>query len=118
MSIELDSKSLTDLAFFVTTATGVVGVATAMVGIVGLLKAPEATAEVMLTMVQSGSVIRLGTAIVIVLAIFGLTLTDKISGEAAVAALSGIAGYLLGGQNVPKLRRRELSASLSDKRPI
>jgi hypothetical protein len=70
----------------------------ALFGIVAMLKAPEPMTNVMFALINSGAVIRLATAVVIVLAVFGLRLLDKVSAEAAVATLSGIAGYLLGGQ--------------------
>jgi hypothetical protein len=54
--------------------------------------------KVIFALINSGSVIRLATAVVIVLTVFGVRLLDKISAEATIATLSGIAGYLLGGQ--------------------
>jgi hypothetical protein len=74
----------------------------ALITVVGLLRAPESTIKLALSAVQSGLVIRMTTAIVIVIAIFGLRIIDKISADAAIATLSGIAGYILGSQQAPK----------------
>jgi hypothetical protein len=63
-----------------------------------MIKAPESTIKLMFALIQSGSVIRLATTVVIVLAIFVLRMVEKISAEATIVTLSGIAGYLLGGQ--------------------
>jgi hypothetical protein len=66
--------------------------------VAALFKAPEATVQLLSVAVQSGLIIRMTTALVIALAVFGLRLANLISAEAAIATLSGIAGYVLGGQ--------------------
>jgi hypothetical protein len=74
--------------------------AVTLIAVVGLIRAPESAIKLMLAAIQSGVVIRMTTAIVIVIVVFGLRIIDKISAEATIATLSGIAGYLLGGQLV------------------
>ena len=97
--MQVDMNSLIELARLATICIAIVIGAFALVGVAAVFKAPEATTKVMLVLIQSGSLIRIGTAVVIVLVIFGLRLTDKVSAEATIATLSGIAGYLLGGQS-------------------
>ncbi|GLS34342.1 hypothetical protein SAMN04488498_109210 [Mesorhizobium albiziae] len=85
----------------------------ALIAVVGLVRAPESTIELMLLAAQSGLVIRMTTAIVIVIAIFGLRIIDKISPDAAIATISGIAGYILGSQQAPKPASATSDASKS-----
>lgn len=96
--MNVDMNALIELSRLSTIGLAVLICATAVVGIVGLFRAPESTVNVMFAVVHSGSIIRMGTAILIVLAIFGLRILDKVSAEATIATLSGIAGYLLGTQ--------------------
>jgi hypothetical protein len=97
-----DPNLLVELAKFTTITIAIVCGTTALVCVVALLKAPELTARVLLTATRNGNVTKLGGALVIVLAIFGLRMTDRINGDAAAAVLSGIAGYLLGDQTSRK----------------
>src|ERR1700724_3608541 len=96
--MSVDSAAVLELARLTTICLSVALGALALFGIVAMLKAPEAMIKVLFALINSGSIIRLATAVVIVLAVFGLRLMDKVSAEAAIATLSGIAGYLLGGQ--------------------
>ena len=70
----------------------------ALIVIVALIRVPESAIRLLLIAIQSGLIIRMTTAIVIVIAVFGLRLANMISAEATIATLSGIAGYILGGQ--------------------
>ncbi len=101
--MNVDMASIIELARLTTIGIGIVIGAFALVVSWRYSRASEATVKLMSAMVQSGSVIRMGTAVIIVLAIFGLRLTDKVSAEATSATLSGIAGYLLGSQTTPQL---------------
>lgn len=56
---------------------------------------PEIIGPVMASFAQSHAIIRLAGVLVIVPAICALGLSDKISGEAAITAISAIAGYVL-----------------------
>jgi hypothetical protein len=94
----MDTAAIIELARLTTISLGIAIGAFLAFGITAVIKAPEPTINLMLALIQSGSVIRLGIAVVIVLAIFGLRLIDMVSAEATIATLSGIAGYLLGGQ--------------------
>jgi hypothetical protein len=75
--------------------------------VVGLWKAPEQVAQITLALIQSGSVIRMAVALVIVAAIIGLRVLDKVTADSAITALSGIAGYVLGGVQVPRRRSQK-----------
>jgi hypothetical protein len=88
---------------------GIVIISGAAISIAGLMRAPEAFSKVIFALIQSGSLIRMATALVIVAAIVGLRVLDKVSGEASIAALSGIAGYVLGGVRSPSQIRQETS---------
>jgi hypothetical protein len=74
-----------------------------IVMVVALLKAPESSTRVMIAMIDSGSVIHFGIVIIIVMAVITLRLVDKISAESSIATISGVAGYVLGGE---RSRRR------------
>jgi hypothetical protein len=73
-------------------------VALVFIIVAALFKAPEATVQLLSVAVQSGLIIRMTTAIVVVVVVFGLRLANLVSAEATIATLSGIAGYILGGQ--------------------
>ena len=85
----------------------------ALITVVGLIRAPESTIKLVQSAVQSGLVIRMTTAVVIVIAIFGLRIIDKVSADAAIATISGIAGYILGSQQAPKPASATSDASKS-----
>jgi hypothetical protein len=94
----MDSVDVIALSRLTTIVLGMCIGAIVLIVIAGLIKAPESTIKLMLAAVQSGLIIRMTTAVVIVIVIFGLRIIDKVSAEATIATLSGIAGYLLGGQ--------------------
>jgi hypothetical protein len=94
----MDSVDVVALSRLTTIVLGMCLGAIVLIAIVALIKAPESTIKLMLAAVQSGLIIRMTTAVVIVIVIFGLRIVDKVSAEATIATLSGIAGYLLGGQ--------------------
>jgi hypothetical protein len=102
--MNVDAGMIVDLSRLTMICLSVAITAFLIFGVVALWRAPESTIKLMLALIQSGSIIRMGTALIIVLAIFGLRLTDKVSAEATIATLSGIAGYLLGGQISPSAR--------------
>jgi hypothetical protein len=94
----MDSVDVIALSRLTTIVLGMCIGAIVLIVIAGLIKAPESTIKLRLAAVQSGLIIRMTTAVVIVIVIFGLRIIDKVSAEATIATLSGIAGYLLGGQ--------------------
>ena len=94
----MDSVDVVALSRLTTIILGMCIGAIVLIAIVALMKAPESTIKLMLAAIQSGLIIRMTTAVVIVIVIFGLRIVDKVSAEATIATLSGIAGYLLGGQ--------------------
>jgi hypothetical protein len=93
-----DTATLVAIVQLFTIAIGILALASVIVGSVTFLKAPETAANVVQALIKSGSLIRMATALVNVAAIFGLRLQDLITGDAAIAALSGIAGYVLGSE--------------------
>jgi hypothetical protein len=70
-------------------------VALVLIIVAALFRVPEATIQLLSTAVQSGLIIRMTTAIVIVIAVFGLRLSNLVSAEATIATLSGIAAIFL-----------------------
>ena len=108
MTTATDTTTVLELAHLTTICLVSAFGAVTIFGVVAMLKAPEPTVKMMLAVISSGSAIRLAIAIVIVLAVFGLRLLDQISPEATIAILSGISGYLLGGQTVGRSQPTEI----------
>lgn len=88
---------LIQIAHFATIIIGMLIVAGAVVTIVSVLKAPELLSKVALALVRSNGVIQTITILVIVTSVVVLRVLDKVSAEASMIALTGIAGYILGG---------------------
>jgi hypothetical protein len=99
--VNTDVDALIQIARLAAIILGIVIVVGGAIAIVGAIKAPELAAKVLLAIIHAGSAIRMATVLVIVAAIVGLRVLDKISAEAAIGALSGIAGYILGGARNP-----------------
>ena len=89
-----------EAAKYLTIITVFVAAGATIVGVIGMIKMPAETLKFMEELVKSGSLIRLATILGIVAAIVILCVVGNISGEASVAALSGIAGYVLGGEKL------------------
>ena len=81
--------------------------AVAAVMIISRIKAPEKTAEATLYLIKAGSIIRLVTITSIVVAVSVLCALGPIKGDAAVATLSAIAGYVLGNERANRVERQE-----------
>ena len=97
---------MTDTRLVAYLAAAILAVLIVMVcGLVGalVLTAPDKLGEIIRAMVEGHVVSRAVALFLIVPTIASLCLLDKISGEAAVAALSAIAGYILGGAAVEKV---------------
>jgi|SRR5580704_1307003 hypothetical protein len=94
----IDPSVVVELARLCAIVFGILFVAAAIVATTLVLKDPTATVRMLLGLTQTGSIIRGATALVIVLAIVALRLLDKISGDATIATLSAIAGYVLGSE--------------------
>jgi hypothetical protein len=109
MTTATDTATVLELAHLATICLVSVFAASTIFGVVGMLKAPEPTVKMALALITSGSAIRLAIAVVIVLAVFGLRLLDQISPEATIAIISGISGYLLGGQTAGRSQSTEIS---------
>ena len=91
---------MTDMELIAALCAGVAiaGIAGTVVAFVVMLaKAPSDAMAILKASDSAGTYTRLVTILVIVAAIVALTGLDRIKGEAASAALSGIAGYVLGG---------------------
>jgi len=112
--MNVDASTVLELGRLTTILVGIIVAGAVIVGVVSLFKAPEPTTKIFSALVQSDSVLRMATALIIVLAVFGLRLLDKISGEATVATLSGIAGYLLGHRTAEKKASDGRSSPRSD----
>jgi hypothetical protein len=82
-------------------------IAIAAIAIVSQIKAPAQTAQSILYLIRAGSIIRLVTIMAIVAAVSILCALGKIQGEAAIAILSSIAGYVLGNEKAARAERRE-----------
>jgi hypothetical protein len=80
-------------------------IAAAAVVIIGHVKAPEASAEVLRQLIAHGSIIRLTTILTIVISFVSLCAMGKIEGDATATALSAIAGYVLGGERASRADR-------------
>jgi hypothetical protein len=111
--MNVDAATVVELTRLTTVTLAIAIGCVAIIGVVALLKAPESTTRVMLALIESGTLVRIGIATVILLAVFGLRLLDKVSAEAAIATISGVAGYLLGGQvgNIGRKTRSDDGAS-------
>jgi hypothetical protein len=92
----MDQTVIIELARLTAIVSVIIVVAATAIIVTGAIKAPETAASVILA-VRPGSVVRMVTVISIVVVIFGLRVMDKISADAAISSLSGIAGYILGG---------------------
>jgi uncharacterized membrane protein YedE/YeeE len=68
---------------------------------------PQIRAEIALQLIKAGSIVRLVTIMAIVIAVSLLCAFGQIKGEAAVATLSAIAGYVLGSERAARVDRRE-----------
>lgn len=101
------------IAELVAGVTAISVIAAAAVGMVAMNNHAVATAEVLNRLVQAGSIIRLTTILAIVAALVTLSVLGKVPSDAAVAALSGIAGFVLGGAERSS-HQRERSAENSN----
>jgi len=70
--------------------------ALAVMGGIAFYKGKD-TAEAFTTLIQRANIIQMLAVVMIIMAAVGLRLLDKITPEAVVSILSGIAGYVLGG---------------------
>jgi hypothetical protein len=91
-----DTQALVEIARLVAIVAGLLIVGGIALGIVAAIKAPELAGKILLAAIQSGSFVRFTTVLVIVATVFALRFLDKVSAEATIATLSGIAGYILG----------------------
>ena len=102
-----DPTTFIEIAKLAAVVAGVSAVAAAAVSIVALFRAPDAVAASVRVLVGAGSIIRLITILSIVAALVTLGCLGMVLGDAVVAALSGIAGYVLGGERLARQRERE-----------
>lgn len=89
-------------AWMVTILVGLFIVSLAAVTIISWTKVPEGKIELQRRLVAAGSIVRLTTILLIVGSILVLRLRHDIEGEAAMAALSAIAGYVLGNERAAR----------------
>lgn len=112
-----DIATLNQVALYTAIIVGILIVTIGLIAVFGLMKAPKETSQVGIALVQSGSMTRMATALVIVAAIIGLRVLEKISAEAAIASLSGIAGYVLGGARSSTAREKSDTANAVTRDP-
>jgi hypothetical protein len=91
------SRILIALAWPVAVVFAVIAASGAALIIVAFIEAPSEAVHTLATVIARGQVFsRMVALLVIVPAIFGLAIVGKVDGAAAIAALSAIAGYVLG----------------------
>jgi hypothetical protein len=110
-----DPTTFIEIAKLVAIVAGISAVAVAAVSIVALLRAPDAVTDSVKALVGAGSIIRLITILAIVAALVILGCLGMVSGDAVVAALSGIAGYVLGGERLTPSRREDHTGASNSK---
>jgi hypothetical protein len=89
------SPNIIPIAWLLAAVLATAIIATATVVIVVTIKAPQIIAR---WPVLPGSIIRLSTIVAIIFVLVLLCADGKVSGEATVATLSAIAGYVLGSE--------------------
>ena len=89
--------NLDRLALYAVIGMGIVAVCAAAVAIVAFWKDKNASVKDFVEIAKFGGALRLLTVGLVVFTATFLTLADKIRGEAVVAIISGVAGYVLGG---------------------
>jgi hypothetical protein len=76
---------------------GIVAVCATAVAMVAFWKDKNASVKNFTDIAKFGGALNLLTVGLVIIAATFLTLADKIKGEAVVAIISGVAGYVLGG---------------------
>ncbi len=100
------------LAAIIGCTAAVLGVCATVLWIHVFGNAKQEAAAVFQSMIQAGSIVRMGTACIVVAAIFALGYLNRPGASEAIAALSGVAGFVLGGaQRSKKPKKPPLSES-------
>jgi hypothetical protein len=89
--------NLDRLALYSVIGMGIVAVCATAVAIAAFWKDKNASVKNFTDIAKFGGALRLLTVGLVIIAATFLTLADKIKGEAVVAIISGVAGYVLGG---------------------
>jgi hypothetical protein len=89
--------NLDRLALYAVIGMGIVAICASVVAIVAFRKDGNASGEAFVKIANHGGALKLLTVGLVVFTATFLTLADKIRGEAVVAIISGVAGYVLGG---------------------
>jgi hypothetical protein len=87
---------LPNLIFWAAIVGSLLIIGTTIMGGIAFYKGKE-TADAFATIIQHGNMLQMLAVALIIVAVIGLALLDKINAEAVVSILSGIAGYVLGG---------------------
>jgi hypothetical protein len=105
--VNAPAEVLLALAWPAVAAIGVIAALAIGLLVFAFWRQPAAIAELGATMLDAEVIVRFVGVLVIIPAIFGLGVVDKISGGEAITAISAIAGYVLGHA---ESRRRQTPA--------
>ena len=99
--------SIDQLALYALIGTSVFAVCATVVAAIAFWRDEKSSARNFLGIAQHGGALRIITVGMIVLAATFLALANKITGEAVVAIISGVAGYVLGGFQRSRDKKQE-----------
>jgi hypothetical protein len=102
----IDAKLLLSLAEYAVIIVGITSASVTIIGVSALWRLGKDALEPAIHIFQEGGALRMLTVIVIVTAVMLLTALGKIEGTSAATILSGIVGYVLGGANTARHRKR------------
>ena len=92
----MDGTALPNLPLYGTIVGSLVVLALGIMGAIAFWNGKE-SADAFSTLIERANIVQMLTVVMIIMAAVGLRLLDKITPEAVVSMLSGIAGYVLGG---------------------
>lgn len=84
------------IIYSITIIIGLICIAFIVVGSIAFWRTQKGAAKSFGLLFQRGNFLRIGTVVMVVVATIFLAIAEKLS-EGAVAVLSGVAGYVLGG---------------------
>jgi hypothetical protein len=94
--MDINALPLPNLIFWAGIVGGLFVIGTSIMGVIAFYKGKD-TADAFTALIQHGNMLQMLAVAMIIAAVVGLGLLDKINAEAVVSILSGIAGYVLGG---------------------
>ena len=107
--MDLTPDFVLTLALYALIGFGILGAGLTVVAVV-IFRGHNLKGESLALIVQRTEIAKLATIVLIILAVTLLGLLKLVEGEAVVAILSGIAGYVLGGRGGGR-ERQEIKAS-------